>query len=74
MGTWYQVPVPGYRARTTRDVTKAQRDFQQQAQDDAHNRVGFSSVAPVKRLPSPRSLQKAMLLIVEGRMSRKPLA
>jgi hypothetical protein len=55
--------------RTTCDVTQAQRDFQQQAQgDDAHNRVGFSSLSPVQGPPSPRTLQKAMLLIVEGRI------
>jgi hypothetical protein len=51
--------------RTIRDVTRAQRDFQQQAPgDDAPNRVGLSSIAPAQRPPSPRSLQKAMLLIV----------
>jgi hypothetical protein len=39
--------------------------------DDAPNRVGFSSLAPVQRPASPRSLQNAMVLIVEGRMSKK---
>jgi hypothetical protein len=36
--------------------------------------VGFSSLAPVQEPPSPRSLQKAMLLIVEGGIGKKRLA